>query len=246
MSSEHMFHAQELDKAFIGPEGAIPVFRNLNLAIGQREFLAVVGSSGCGKSTLLRMLAGLEDPNRGKLLFKNEAICGPARGIGYLPQTYDLFPWKTVYENIALGLAQCRLSKEQEAVRVGDLIAQIKLIGFEKALPKQLSGGMRQRVALARTLASRPAALLLDEPFGALDAQTREILNNLVRRAFDDGSVSTVVLVTHDLEEAVRNADRVLVLSRAPTRITFSSATLRGDTSAPADDVLLAECRRHL
>jgi NitT/TauT family transport system ATP-binding protein len=246
MSPELMFYAQGVDKTYAGPEGLIPVFRDLNLSISQREFVAVVGSSGCGKSTLLRMLAGLEYPDRGKLRFKDADICGPARGIGYLPQGYDLFPWKTVAENIEIGLAQCHYTKQKRAARVAELIAQINLSGFEHALPKHLSGGMRQRVALARTLASFPAVLLLDEPFGALDAQTREILNKLVRRVYEDGVVVTVILVTHDLEEAVRNANRLLVLSHAPTQIIFSSATQRADRSAPSNDVLVGECRNHL
>ena len=246
MSPDHIFQAQGVDKSFTGPNGLIPVFRDLTLTIPGREFVAIVGPSGCGKSTLLRMLAGLECPDHGRILFKNDDIRAPARGVGYLPQTYDLFPWKTVSENIAIGLVQSHFTKQQRAVRVADLITQISLSGFENALPKQLSGGMRQRVALARTLASFPAVLLLDEPFGALDAQTREILNELVRRVFEEGVISTVVLVTHDLEEAVRNANHLLVLSRAPTQIVFSSSTQRGDRSAPPDDVLLRECRRHL
>lgn len=247
MSPELMFSAQQLGKSYPGAEGPISVFDDLSMTIRRGEFVAIVGSSGCGKSTLLRLLAGLENADRGKLRFANEDIRGPARGIGYLPQTYDLFPWKTVSENIAIGLAQHRLTREQRTARIAQLIAEIRLTGFEHALPKQLSGGMRQRVALARTLVSSPAALLLDEPFGALDPQTREILNLLVRSAFEGGAISTVVLVTHDLDEAVRNADRLFVLSpRMPTQITFSSATARVDPSAPADDVLLGECRKHL
>src|SRR3989338_3998475 len=212
MSPDHIFQAQGVDKSFTGPNGLIPVFRDLTLTIPGREFVAIVGPSGCGKSTLLRMLAGLECPDHGRLLFKNDDIRAPARGVGYLPQTYDLFPWKTVSENIAIGLVQSHFTKQQRAVRVADF----------------------------------PAVLLLDEPFGALDAQTREILNELVRRVFEEGVISTVVLVTHDLEEAVRNANHLLVLSRAPTQIVFSSSTQRGDRSAPPDDVLLRECRRHL
>jgi ABC-type nitrate/sulfonate/bicarbonate transport system ATPase subunit len=246
MSRGDIFHAEGVHKGYIGSDGPVQVFNDFALAIPEREYIAIVGSSGCGKSTLLRMLAGLERPDRGRLLFKGSDVDGPARGVGYLPQTYDLFPWKTVTENIQVALAQSRLKKEQRRALVTNLIGQIRLSGFENAFPKQLSGGMRQRAALARTLACSPAALLLDEPFGALDAQTRQILSQFVRRVFEDGTVSTVVLVTHDLEEAIRNANRVLVLSRLPTRIIFSSTTLRADRSAPPDDVLLGECRKHL
>lgn len=244
MIESDMFQVEALDKVFVGPDGPTVVFEDLTLNVPSAEFLAIVGPSGCGKTTLLRLLAGLETAPRGRLLFEGRPINGPPQRVGYLPQSYDLFPWKTVSGNIAVGLLQSRLSKPERDKRIAVLITQIDLNGFELALPKQLSGGMRQRVALARTLATPPEALLLDEPFGALDAQTRSTLGQFVRQIFEARTVRSVVLVTHDLDEAVKIADRIVVLSRRPARIVHESMTRKRDQSAPADDVLIAESRR--
>lgn len=240
------FRVNGLCKSFSTDNGMQVVFDGLSLDIRDGEFLAILGGSGCGKSTFLRMLAGFVKPDAGTLSFNDAPIIGPHAGIGYLPQAYDLFPWKTVDGNVSLGLLQLRLGKREQADRVADLVRMVKLDGHETALPKNLSGGMRQRVALARTLATSPDALLLDEPFGALDAHNREDHGQMVRQLFDNRTIKTVVLITHDIDEAIRYADRVLVFGGAPTRITFASATRNAEDSAPTNSELATECRRWL
>jgi NitT/TauT family transport system ATP-binding protein len=246
MSDPFVFSAFGLFKSYDTQNGPLSVFRNFALEIRDGEFLAILGGSGCGKSTLLRMFAGIVKPDSGTLLFKGAPVDGPHREIGYLPQSYDLFPWKTVAGNISLGLRQLRLSKAEQLERIAKLVHTVNLHGFEDAYPKQLSGGMRQRVALARTLATSPTTLLLDEPFAALDAKNREELGSMVRRIFDEGTVRNVVLIAHDLEEAVQHADRVILLGPAPSGIVFASATRNSTATAPANADLVAECRKHL
>ncbi len=191
---------------------------DLSLAVEDGEFLAIVGPSGCGKSTLLRLLAGLLRPISGRVEFRGEVLAEPSRDIGYVFQRANLMPWRTVAANIALPLEVAHAPAAQIAQQTGALISLVGLDGFAHAYPAQLSGGMQQRVALARALIHEPTVLLLDEPFGSLDALTRERMNaellriwNLHRR--------TVVMVTHSISEAVLLADRVLVLTPRPGRL---------------------------
>lgn len=182
------------------------------------EFIAIVGPSGCGKTTLLRILGGLLPPTRGKVTLRGEPLTGPRSEIGYVFQHANLMPWRTVERNIALPLELQHLPKEEVERRARDVLALVGLQGFEQAYPRQLSGGMAQRAALARTLVHKPELLLLDEPFGALDAITRERMNLellRIRAAYE----YTAVMVTHNISEAVFLADRVLVMSHRPGRV---------------------------
>ncbi len=182
------------------------------------EFVAIVGPSGCGKTTLLRILGGLLAPTRGRVTLRGEPLTGPRSEIGYVFQHANLMPWRTVERNVALPLELLRLDKAEIERRSREVLALVGLQGFEHAYPRQLSGGMAQRTALARTLVHQPELLLLDEPFGALDAITRERMNLellRIRSAYQ----YTAVMVTHNISEAVFLADRVLVMSHRPGRI---------------------------
>lgn len=202
-------------KGFRRPDGIgfLEVFRGINLSIMEGERYALIGPSGSGKTTLLNIIAGFETPSEGEVLLEGAAVrgAGPERGVVF--QEHALFPWLTVLENLQFGpRVRRRPDLVQRAQRYLELVG---LRGFERYYPAQLSGGMRQRLALARVLANEPAILLMDEPFGALDAQTRSEMHQLVLRVWDEVN-ATVLLVTHDIEEAILLADRVGVLSARP------------------------------
>ena len=182
------------------------------------ELRVLLGPSGCGKSTLLRMIAGLDHPDAGQILVNDQAVNGAGRDRGMVFQKYTSFPWLTVTENIAYGLKINGVSKEKSKETVEQLIQAVGLNGFENAYPETLSGGMQQRVAIARTLAVRPAVILMDEPFGALDAQTRGEMQQLLLRIWDE-TASTILFVTHDVEEAIYLADRIFIMSAHPGTI---------------------------
>jgi NitT/TauT family transport system ATP-binding protein len=193
----------------------------IDLDVRQGEFLCLIGPSGCGKSTLLYMLAGLVAPNAGTLLMDGEPIAGPRRERGLVFQEDALFPWKSVAENIGFGLrVRAAAGKPEEEIRatVSRLVRLVGLQGFEEARPGQLSGGMKQRAAIAACLATEPRVLLMDEPFGALDMQTRGILQRELLQIHETIG-RTTVFVTHDIREAILLADRVVVLSARPGRI---------------------------
>ena len=203
-------------KSFDTKKGRVQALEEINLHIRSKEFVSLLGTSGCGKSTLLRMIGGLDHPTTGKIMFKKEEITGPGVHIGMVFQAYTLFPWLTVEENIAFGLKQRKTKTNAEIKEIVD--SYIDLVGlrkFEKLYPKSLSGGMKQRVAIARALANDPDVLLLDEPFGALDMQTRTVMQELLLDVWQK-SPKTIVMVTHDIEEAVFLADRVVVMSSRP------------------------------
>jgi len=191
---------------------------NIDLEIGAGEFVSLVGPSGCGKSTLLYMIGGFVAPTSGRLLADGKTITKPGVDRGIVFQDYALFPWLTVYENIAYGLQMKRFAPAQERETVARYIDLIGLNGFESRYPRELSGGMKQRVALARTFAYGPDILLLDEPFGALDSQTREIMQDELLRLWRTTG-KTILMVTHDVNEAVYLSTRVCVMSRRPGRI---------------------------
>jgi ABC-type nitrate/sulfonate/bicarbonate transport system ATPase subunit len=182
------------------------------------EFRVLLGPSGCGKSTLLRMIAGLDRPDSGQIIVNGKPVEGPGRDRGMVFQKYTSFPWLTVADNIAYGMRINGVPKEERAKTVARLVEAVGLSGFEKVYPDTLSGGMQQRVAIARTLAVRPEVILMDEPFGALDAQTRTDMQLLLLRVWDE-TACTVLFVTHDVEEAVYLADRIFILSARPGTI---------------------------
>ena len=182
------------------------------------EFRVLLGPSGCGKSTILRFIAGLDRPSSGEVLVNGTAVTGPGRDRGMVFQKYTSFPWLTVADNIAYGLKLHGTPPVEREKIVAHLIKSVGLSGFEKAYPETLSGGMQQRVAIARTLAVRPEVILMDEPFGALDAQTRSEIQQLLLRIWEE-TASTVLFVTHDVEEGIYLADRLFVLSPRPGTI---------------------------
>jgi len=202
------------------PQGPVAALTDISLRLTEGEFVAVVGPSGCGKTTLLKLAAGLLAPHQGQVTLDGQAITGPGPERGVIFQDYGIFPWLTVEQNIGFGLnlAANRLRSDEAAAIVARSIALMGLSGFEKALPKTLSGGMKQRVALARAYAVRPRVLLMDEPFAALDAQTRLAMQDfLLQTMVREGT--TGLLITHGVEEALYLASRVAVISARPGRI---------------------------
>jgi NitT/TauT family transport system ATP-binding protein len=185
------------------------------LSVRRGEFLAIVGPSGCGKSTLLNMVAGTLKPAEGTVRYKGEIVAGINHDVGYITQKNFCLPWRTVEANVRLPLEFRRVPKAEMDQRVNEALVQVGLKGFEKAYPKQLSGGMLQRVMIARTLAYKPDIYLMDEPFGSLDAQLRTRMHGELLRLWEETG-ATFVFVTHDLQEAITLADRVVVMSKRP------------------------------
>jgi len=206
-----------LHKQFDTAQGKVTALKDVNFKVHKREFVCVIGPSGCGKSTLIRILAGLEDATQGQVLLDNEAVDGPGPDRGMVFQGYTLFPWLTVKKNVMFGLEVSGRGglPEQEALQWIDLVGLSK---FADHYPHQLSGGMKQRVAIARALANQPRILLMDEPFGALDAQTRAKMQGYLMEIWKNIDV-TILFITHDLDEAVYLADRVLVLKAHPGEV---------------------------
>ncbi|MCC6775742.1 MAG: ABC transporter ATP-binding protein [Hyphomicrobiales bacterium] len=188
------------------------------MTVADGEFVSIVGPSGCGKSTLLYMVGGFVVPSAGRLQVMGAPVRGPGPDRGPVFQEFALFPWKTVLGNVAYGLIQQGVSRREAEARARALIAMVHLDGYEQFYPKELSGGMKQRVAIARTLAYRPSILLMDEPFGALDAHTRTRLQNELLEIWERDR-KTVLFVTHSVDEAVFLSDRVIVMTRSPGRI---------------------------
>ena len=205
--------------------------RDLNLQVARGEFVAVVGPSGCGKSTLLNMVAGLMRPSAGSVAYDGHPLMTVNRSVGYMTQRDNLLPWRTVAANIGIALEIARLDASERKRRIERFIKLVGLSGFEHAYPAELSGGMRKRVALARTLIYDPETLLMDEPFGALDAQLKLILHAELLRIWEE-SRKTILFVTHDLTEAITLADRVVVLSRRPGTVKLMQ---RIDLARPRD-----------
>jgi len=189
-----------------------------DLEVADNDFITILGPSGCGKSTLLRIVAGLDAPSAGEVRLDGQPVQGPGADRGMVFQSYTLFPWLTVHQNICFGLREKGLPPEQQAEIAARFIAEVGLTGFEGHYPKQLSGGMQQRVALARALANDPKILLLDEPFGALDNQTRALMQELLLSIWEQHR-KTVLFVTHDVDEAIFMASRCVVFSARPGRI---------------------------
>jgi NitT/TauT family transport system ATP-binding protein len=189
-----------------------------NLAVADNDFVTILGPSGCGKSTLLRLIAGLDRPSSGRIMLDGARVSEPGADRGMVFQSYTLFPWLTVADNVAFGLREKGVAREERSAVVKEWLGRIGLTGFEHHYPKQLSGGMQQRTAIARALANDPAILLLDEPFGALDNQTRALMQELLLGIWERER-KTVLFVTHDIEEAIFLASRVVVMTARPGRI---------------------------
>jgi NitT/TauT family transport system ATP-binding protein len=209
--------------------GELEALRGIDIAVEQGEFISVVGPSGCGKTTFLRMVAGLEPVTSGTILLDGQAVSGPGGNRGFVFQNDSLLPWRTVLANALIGPEVAGKVGPKERQRTLDLLKLVGLSGFENYHPRQLSGGMRQRVNLARALAIDPDVLLMDEPFASLDAQTREIMQTELLRIWEQGR-KTVLFVTHQIDEAVFLSDRVLVFARRPGRL---QATVEIDLPRP-------------
>src|SRR5437868_2578338 len=209
---------RHLSKTYATRDGAVTALDRTTFGIAEGEFVAVVGPSGCGKSTLLKILAGILPASSGEALLRGTLIAGPRRDIGVVFQSPVLFPWRTVLDNVLLPVDVQRLSRERHHQTGVDLLALVGLKGFERKYPWELSGGMQQRVAITRALVHDPAMLLMDEPFGALDAMTREHMNLELQRIWLERR-KTVLVITHSIPEAVFLADRVFVMTPRPGRL---------------------------
>ena len=207
-----------LGKRYDSDRQTVQALADVNFAVGASEFVCLVGPSGCGKTTLFRLIAGLETPTAGVVELDGSPVTGPGTDRGMVFQEYGLFPWRTVRGNVAFGLEEQGLDGEARRRRVEEMIELVGLDGFGDAYPKELSGGMKQRVGIARALAVDPELLLMDEPFGSVDAQTRDMLHAELLDVWAE-TEKTVLFVTHDVEEAVTLADRIVVMAANPGRV---------------------------
>ena len=209
----------KVDQRFVTPDGrSLTALRDFDMTVRQGEFCAVVGPTGCGKSTTLSLIAGLARPSSGTVRIKGRPVTGIDPGVGFVFQQDAVFPWRNVLDNVAAGPLFRGASKREAQARAGEWVRRVGLAGFEKHYPHQLSGGMRKRVALAQTFINGPEILLMDEPFSALDVQTRILMQDELLQLWSTASAS-VVFVTHDLEEAIALADRVFVLTAGPATV---------------------------
>ena len=208
----------DIVKRFETPEGVVTAVDHVSFDVKPGEFLAVIGPSGCGKSTLFNIIGGLLDGYQGKISVAGETVHGPHASIGMVFQEESTFPWRTVIDNVAFPLEVAGMAKDERYDRARHFVSLVGLEGFERRYPSELSGGMRQRVSMARTLASEPKIMLMDEPFGALDEQTRLLLGDKVLQIKQDLN-QTMLLITHNITEAVQLADRVLVMTYRPGRV---------------------------
>lgn len=227
--------------------GALQVFKDLNFEVGERDVLTVIGPSGCGKTTLLRCIDGLIPLNEGTIAMEGQPITHPREGVAMVFQHFGLFPWKTVFQNVAYGLKLAGASRAQIDEKVPGFINLVGLKGFEDYYPYQISGGMQQRCGVARALAIEPRVLLMDEPFGAVDAQTREILQFEMLRIWESRP-TTMLFVTHAIDEAVLMGDRVMVLKGRPSGV---HEIVKVDLPRPRERSILmhprfAELREHV
>ncbi len=211
--------AIKLTKTFAPGRGkVVTALEDFYMTLGENEFVSIIGPSGCGKSTFLEIAAGLDEVSSGQVLVDGIPVTGPGADRGMVFQSYTLFPWLTISENVRFALKKSSLSRSEQDERVQRFIQLIGLAGFENAYPNQLSGGMRQRVAIARALVYQPKILFMDEPFGALDAQTRLVMQELLLDVWESNRTS-VLFVTHDVEEALLLSDRIYVMTARPGKI---------------------------
>lgn len=207
--------ASKLYKQFETPQGSIVALKDINLHVETGEFICVVGASGSGKSTLLRLIAGLDMPTAGEISVDGQPVIGPGADRGMVFQNYTLYPWMTVQENVEFGLKLRGIEHHRRREEASYYLNVVGLTQFSKSLPKELSGGMKQRVAIARALANHPRILLMDEPFGALDVQTKESMQEFLLELWERLHIS-VLMITHDVSEAVFLSQRIYVLSARP------------------------------
>ncbi len=229
-----LFQVENLTQRFTLPQGDVTVLKDIHFEAREGEFIAIVGPSGAGKSTILRLISGLLPPSEGKILYKGSELKGINLESALVFQNFALLPWLTVAQNVELGLEARGLSPQARRKKAAFYIDKVGLDGYEEAYPRELSGGMKQRVGLARALAVEPEILLMDEPFSALDALTSINLRDELIEIWSDRDipVNTVVMVTHTIEEAIELADRVIVLSRRPGQI---AGDLRIELPRPRD-----------
>ncbi len=229
-----LIRVDHVDKSFPTRHGSISIMQEITFDVQNADFLAIVGPSGCGKSSLLRLIQGLDKPSGGHIFFRDQPVNGVCRKMAMVFQNFALFPWLTVSENVAFGLEALDVPPEKIGAQVERYISVTGLDGFEEAYPREISGGMRQRVGLARALAVEPEVLLMDEPFSALDPLTAEVLREEVLQLWRDPQLppEAVLLVTHNIEEAIQLADRVVVLSRRPGHVL---SEVRVDLPRPRD-----------
>ena len=213
-----LLKVDSLKKKFQDREGEIVALGNISFSVHQREFICVIGPSGCGKSTLIRIIAGLEKQTSGSILLDSKPIDSPSSDRGMVFQNYTLFPWLTIKKNIMFGLIMSKTDRQEANTKAMDWLELVGLSEFSDLYPHQLSGGMKQRVAIARALATRPRILLMDEPFGALDAQTRAQMQSYLLQIWGSLDI-TIIFITHDLEEAIYLADRIFVLGSSSNQL---------------------------
>ncbi len=219
--TEPILRIEQVSRSFAsGGKDATPTvaLQQTDMQVAENDFVTILGPSGCGKSTLLRIVAGLDQPSSGQVMLDGQRIQGPGADRGMVFQSYTLFPWLTVRDNVCFGLRERGLPRAQQLEIAQGFLQKVGLNGFEHHYPKQLSGGMQQRTAIARALANDPRILLMDEPFGALDHQTRELMQELLLGVWE-AQRKTVLFVTHDIDEAVFMGSRVVVMSARPGRI---------------------------
>jgi NitT/TauT family transport system ATP-binding protein len=216
-----LIQIEHVDKSFQSRHGTITIMQDISFEVRDSDFVALVGPSGCGKSTLLRLIQGLDKPTSGSIAFRGQPVRGTCPQMAMVFQSFALYPWLTVAQNVGFGLEALGWAPDRIATQVDRYIDVTGLDGFQEAYPRELSGGMRQRVGLARALAVEPAVLLMDEPFSALDPLTAESLREEVLQLWQDPQLppDAVLLVSHNIEEAIQLADRVIVLSRRPAHI---------------------------
>jgi len=218
MEEPTKLHIHNVSKTYRSDGQGVLAIDEIDLKIKNKEFATILGPSGCGKSTLLRIVAGLIKPTKGIVRLDGNVISRPGQDRGMVFQSYTLFPWLTVTENIRFGLEISGMAKAKQERIAQEFVEKVGLKGFEKTYPRGLSGGMKQRVAIARALANNPAILLLDEPFGALDAQTRALMQELLTQIWEELH-KTILFVTHDVEEAIFLSDRVFIMTARPGKI---------------------------
>ncbi|MGJ7441311.1 ABC transporter ATP-binding protein [Aquipuribacter sp. MA13-6] len=219
MSADPMVSVRNVSKVFESARGTVHSLQDVSLDVAPGDFVTLVGPSGCGKSTMLNLVGGLLEPTSGELLVNGRPVHGPGPDRGVIFQQYALFPWLTAEQNVAFGLRLMGLSKKEQREKAQHYLELVGLGGFAKALPKELSGGMKQRCAIARAYAVNPSILLMDEPFGALDALTRVGMQDELLATWEQER-RTIMFITHDVDEAVYLANRVVVMSPRPGRIT--------------------------
>jgi NitT/TauT family transport system ATP-binding protein len=216
--TERVLEVENLAKQFDTPDGPLKAVDDVSFSVRRGEFLSVIGPSGCGKSTVFNIIGGLQEQFEGRVTIQGEPISGPHKSIGMVFQEESTFPWRTVLDNVCFPLEIAGMAKAKRHDKARHFIALVGLTGFENRYPAELSGGMRQRVAIARTLASEPTILLMDEPFASLDEQTRLLLGDKVLQIQQELS-QTTLLITHNITEAVQLSDRILVMTFRPGRV---------------------------